>query len=145
MEEAKIREVQHACTELSIAYARHVDFGEYDRFVDLFTEDAKLSLGFEIVGREKIRRSMSKRSPELRSRHVMTNTFVDVLSETSAKGISYLTLYRHTGPESLESDPVSFQTPAAVGHYADEYRLTDDGWKIAERRLELAFRNPDHF
>ena len=66
-----------------------------------------------------------------------------MLSETEAKGISYLTLYRHQGPESLESAPVELLTPAAVGHYADEYRKTDAGWRIANRRIELAFRNPD--
>ncbi len=145
MEKVEVRDVQSACTELSIAYARHVDFGEYDRFVDLFTEDARLSLGFALEGRDEIRRSMTKRSLELRSRHVMTNILVDVLSETTATGISYLTLFRHSGPETLEAGAVAFHAPSAVGHYADEYRLTDDGWKIASRQLHLAFRNPDHF
>lgn len=139
------REIQAACTELSIAYARHVDFGDYDAFVDLFTDDAVLDLGFRLEGRSAIKKSMTKRSPELRSRHVMTNIHIEVLSETAAQGISYLSLYRHVGPESLEKGPVNFQTPAGVGHYTDEYRLTGAGWKIANRRLELAFRNPEHF
>ena len=137
------QDIKHACTELSIGYARHVDFGEYDDFVDLFTDDAVLNLGFKLEGKEAIRKSMTKRSAELRSRHVLTNIHIDVLSESEARGISYLTLYRHQGPESLDAAPVEFQTPAAVGHYADEYRKTDAGWKIAHRRIELAFRNPD--
>ena len=137
------QEIKNACTELSVGYARHVDFGEYDAFVELFTDDAVLNLGFKLEGKEAIKQSMTKRSPELRSRHVMTNIHIEVLSETEAKGISYLTLYRHQGPESLEAAPVEFRTPAAVGHYADQYHKTDAGWRIANRRIELAFRNPD--
>ena len=138
-------DIKMACTELSIAYARHVDFGEYDRFVELFTEDAVLDAGFRLEGKEKIRRSMERRSPELRSRHILTNIFVDVISETEATGISYLTLYRHIGPESLTDGTVDFQAASGVGHYTDSFRLTDDGWRIASRSLALAFRNPAHF
>ena len=147
MEETRVeeREIKAACTELSIAYARHVDLAEYDAFVDLFTDDAVLNLGFKLEGRAAIEKSMTKRSSELRSRHVMTNIHIEVLSATEAKGISYLTLYRHQGPESLDAAPVEFHAPAAVGHYADEYRKTDQGWKIAHRRIELAFRKPEHF
>lgn len=145
MNKIDIREIETACTQLSIAYARHVDFGAYDDFVDLFTETAVLELGFKLDGRDAIRTSMSKRSPQLRSRHILTNIFIEVENAERATGVSYLTLYRHIGAESLQATPVEFQTPAAVGHYADEFRLTEQGWRIAHRRLQLAFRNPDHF
>ena len=52
---------------------------------------------------------MQKRPDELRSRHVLTNIFIDVLSGTEARGISYLTLYRHIGEESLKAGPVPFE------------------------------------
>ncbi len=145
MNKSDIREIEAACTQLSIAYARHIDFGAYDAFVDLFTEDAILELGFKLDGRDAIRTSMSKRSSRLRSRHILTNIFIEVENAEQATGISYLTLYRHMGDESLQADPIEFQTPAAVGHYADEFRLTEQGWRIAHRRLAFAFRNPDHF
>ena len=138
-------EIQAACTELSIAYARHVDFGEFDKFVELFTEDGRLELGFVIEGKEAIRKSMTRRSPELRSRHVLTNISINVLSETEATGVTYLTLYRHIGPESLEDDPIELQGPAAVGHYTDRFSLTDQGWRIAERTLQFAFQNKSAF
>ena len=138
-------EIITACTALSIAYARHVDFGEYEKFVDLFTKDGRLELGFTLDGKDAIRRSMKKRPVELRSRHVLTNIFVDVVSETEATGISYLTLYRHVGPESLEDEPVALPGPAAVGHYADRFSLTSEGWRIAHRKLHFAFRNRSFF
>jgi len=136
-------EIVAACNALSIAYARHVDFGDYAAFVDLFTEDGCLEVGPPIHGREKMRKAMSRRPAELRSRHVLTNIFIDVLSEREATGISYLTLYRHIGPESLGEAPVEFRHPAGVGHYEDRFALTDDGWRIAHRKLYFAFTNPE--
>lgn len=134
-----------SCKALFIDYARYVDFGDYASFVDLFTEDAVLDLGFVAEGKENIRRSMSKRSSELRSRHVLTNLAVDVRSETFACGIAYLTLYRHVGPESLDAAAVLLRGPAGVGHYSGEFRLTAQGWRISACKLHFAFQDPTHF
>ena len=133
------------CKDLSIAYARHVDFGQYDQFVDLFTEDGVLELGFTLSGKEKIRQSMQRRPDELRSMHVLTNIHIEVHSATVASGISYLTLYRHIGPESLQDEPIALSSPAGVGYYSDKFRLTDAGWRFAHRKLTLTFRNPEFF
>ena len=137
--------IRRTCEQLAIEYARAIDFRDYDNFVELFTEDATLALGKTIQGKANIARLLSGRPDELRSRHVMTNIFVDVISETLARGIAYLTLYRHIGEESLQAEPVPFDGPAAVGHYEDVYTLAGQEWKIASRRLHLAFRNDTHF
>jgi hypothetical protein len=134
-----------SCTKLFVDYGRHVDFGDYDKFVDLFAEDASLDLGFKLEGKDKIRRSMSKRSDELRSRHVLSNISIDVESETTAQGIAYLSLYRHIGPESLADAPVSLTGPAAVGHYSSRFKLTNEGWRIAACSLEFAFKDDAQF
>ena len=136
-------EIVSACTALSIAYARHVDFQNYDAFVELFTEDGCLDVGVPIRGKETLRKAMTRRPDELRSRHVLTNIFIDVLGEKEATGITYLTLYRHVGPESLEDAPIDFRHPAAVGHYEDRFALTPEGWRIAQRKLHFAFRNSE--
>jgi ketosteroid isomerase-like protein len=134
------REIRADCEALSIAYARAVDFRDYDTFASLFTEDGVLDVGQPLEGRDAIRTAMSRRPDELRSRHILTNIFIDVVSTTEARGISYLTLYRHVGAESLKREPIPFDGPAAVGHYEDRYVLTDDGWKFKRRQLHLAFR-----
>jgi len=128
------------CEAISIAYARAVDFRDYDSFVELFTEDGVLDTGKPLEGRAAIAQAMSRRPYELRSRHILTNIFIEVLSETEARGISYLTLYRHIGPESLTGEPIEFEGPAAVGHYEDRFLKTSDGWKIKRRKLHFAFR-----
>jgi ketosteroid isomerase-like protein len=140
MNEAQTDTITRACEALSIAYARAVDFRDYDYFVTLFTEDAVLDTGRPREGKAAIADSLSRRPDELRSRHVITNVFIDVLNENEARGISYLTLYRHVGPESLKGEPIAFSGPWAVGHYEDRFERTAEGWKFKRRKLHFAFR-----
>lgn len=137
------RDIEAECAALSISYARSIDFRDYDAFADLFTEDGVLNVGRPLEGRAAIEASLTRRPDELRSRHVLTNIFIDVLSETDARGISYLTLYRHVGPESLDGKPIAFDGPAAVGHYEDRFVKTEAGWKFKRRTLHLAFRRAE--
>lgn len=132
--------IERECARLSIAYARAIDFRDYDAFVELFVEDAVLDAGGAFEGKAAIRASLAKRPDELRSRHVLTNIFIEVVDADTARGISYLSLYRHVGAESLAAGPVAFDGPAAVGHYEDRFTRTPDGWRIARRKLHLAFR-----
>ena len=138
-------EIERACEQLSIAYARHVDFKEYDRFVELFTEDGYLDAGGALEGRAAIRRWLAQRSDRLRSRHVFTHISVEVIDADHARGITYLSLYRHVGDESLADDPIALAGPAAVGHYEDEFVRTPSGWRIARRVLRMAFLRADAF
>jgi len=142
---ANKQNIIQACTTLFIDYARYVDFGHYDKFVELFSDNAVLNLGFELHGKEKIRRSMTKRSDELRSRHVLSNISIEVQSETMATGIAYLTLYRHIGSDSLLDEAVMLRGPAGVGHYSNRFELTSGGWRISSCHLQFAFRDPEHF
>jgi len=137
--------IQRECETLSIAYARYVDFRRYDDFVELFTDDAHLDAGGPIDGKENIRRAMARRPDTLRSLHVLSNIYIDVLDADTATGISYLSLYRHTGPESVLNDPIEFSTPAAVGYYTDAFKRTPKGFRIASRVLSFTFRNSAKF
>ena len=138
-------EIEKLCEKLSISYARLLDFGQYDELAELFTIDAALNAGVLLEGRENIRLRLNKRPAKLRSRHVLTNIHIEVLGGKTAKGISYLSLYRHIGDQSLSSEVIEFDGPAAVGHYSDEFRLEDGAWKIHQRVLTMSFRNPKYF
>ena len=94
MQEQQIRNIKRDCEELSIAYARAIDFRDYDDFIALFAEDAVLDVGRPAHGREAISAAIARRPDNLRSRHVLTNIFTDVVDADHARGISYLTLYR---------------------------------------------------
>ena len=143
LDDAERRMIRQDCEALSIAYARAVDFRDYDEFVNLFAEDGTLETGTRLEGRKAIAASLKRRSDELRSRHVLTNIFVNVISRDEATGISYLTLYRHVGPESLRPQPISFNGPFAIGHYQDVFVRTDDGWRFKSRVLHMAFRREE--
>lgn len=138
-------EIVSACESLSIAYARAIDFRDYDAFAELFAEDGVLDTGRPLNGKDAIAKSIKQRSDELRSRHVLTNIFIDVIDDDNARGISYLTLYRHVGKASLEAGPAPFGGPAAVGHYEDRFVRTDQGWRFARRKLQFAFKNDAYF
>lgn len=135
-----VRNITEECTALSIAYARCVDFRDYDAFIELFTEDGELDVGRSLIGRAAIADAMSRRPDELKSRHVLSNIFIDVIDADRARGISYLTLYRHIGPESLTGKPIEFSGPAAVGHYEDQFVRTESGFLFQRRRLQLTFQ-----
>jgi hypothetical protein len=143
LDDAERRTIQQDCEALSIAYARAVDFRDYDEFVNLFTEDGTLETGVRLEGKQAIAASLKRRPDELRSRHVLTNIFVNVVNRDEASGISYLTLYRHVGPESLRSGPISFDGPFAIGHYQDVFVRMDVGWRFKSRVLHMAFRRDE--
>ncbi|MEQ8859415.1 MAG: nuclear transport factor 2 family protein [Pseudomonadales bacterium] len=145
MQEHDIERIRRACTELSVGYARAIDFRDYDAFVELFSDDAVLDAGRRLEGREAIRASLRQRDDRLRSRHVISNVFIDVLSADEARGISYLTLYRHHGEASLGPDAAPLNGPAAVGHYEDRFVRSASGWLFRSRRLHLAFRDSGQF
>lgn len=135
--------IERACEQLSVAYARAVDFREYDSFVELFDNDALLDLGMRLEGKAAIRESMKMRGSDIRTRHVLTNIFIEVQDSLHARGISYLTLYRHVGAASARNAPVPSILPTAIGHYEDTFVKTPAGWRFKTRTLHVAFRNPD--
>jgi hypothetical protein len=74
---------------------------------------------------------------------VLTNIFTNVINRDEANGISYLTLYRHVGPESTRSGPIPFDGPFGIGHYQDLFVRTGDGWRFKSRVLHMAFQRGD--
>ncbi len=139
------QDIERACEQLQYAYARFIDFRDYEGFTELFTPDGVLDTGVELKGREAIFNSCQKRPSSLRSRHVITNSFIDVLGQDQARGICYLTLYRLTSREPPGAGPLPMPGPAAVGHYQDSFKRTGDDWKITHRKLHLAFRDDSQF
>ena len=146
MDNAIRRVIEHACQHLSIAYAHTADFGHDAAFANLFTDDAVLETSLvQVRGKAEIEASMKKRPAELRSRHIITNMLIDVIDEDHARGLSYLSLYRHVGPESLQSEPIDVSGPAIIGHYDDRFVRTPMGWRFERRKLHVAFRRAASF
>jgi hypothetical protein len=133
--------IERDCTRLSVDYGRFVDFGQASRVADLFTEDGicELSAGrFEGIG--QIRAFFEKRQAQadVVSRHVMTNIAIHVHDDGHATGLVYLTFYRVAWDRG---EPAPLGLPSYVGSYADEYRRTPAGWRIASRIASTALKS----
>lgn len=133
---------ERACERLIVEYCRRVDFGDAGRIADLFTEDGIWS-GVDLVltGRAEIREWFVRREALSRrvSRHVCTNVGVDVVAADEARSICYLINYRHDRREGDDAMPVPADVPKFVGECRDHFRRTPDGWRFAQRHVDVAF------
>lgn len=126
-------EIVAACERLVLDYAHFADRCEYDRWAALFCEDAVFRhFGAAHVGRAQIRTATGPR-PTI-PMHVMSNIRIDVLGRERARGTSYVTGYVRARDTTGVVPSVA---PWAIGRYSDVYALTAEGWRIAERELEL--------
>jgi hypothetical protein len=133
--------IERECGRLVNRFALLNDFGDHDGVADLFTADGSferpIAPGQPIVGREAIRSMLRARAPRL-SRHIISNIVIDVLSDTKAQGLSYVTFVSTTnvtGALPVDAEPHIF-----VGEYADEFVKSPEGWRFAVRRGRMTLR-----
>lgn len=127
-----------ACSDLLNSYGTYVDYFEYDRIVDLFTEDGTVVLPDEEVrGRDAILALLHKRPADRFTRHIVSNVLIRPLSSDRAEGQSYILLYRAQGTPA-DGLPLRLpEGPAACAEWKAEFRRTGEGWRIA--RLSIHF------
>ena len=134
--------IEHACMKLQRQYGVFADRGDIEGFTQLFAPDGSVAVpeAPPFVGHDAIRGSIEALTAlGVTMRHVLTNTIVDVVDETSATGVSYLVVYNSTA-EADDSGQRPVAPPATVGEYADTFRRTDDGWRFQSRVLTRVFR-----
>lgn len=132
-------EDEHACAALSARYAFCCD-RDRERVADLFTEDALLELGDRVMqGREEIRAGMRPR-PGIVTLHVCTNTVIDLIDASSARGTTHLLSFGGTGEPS--EFPLGLPALRTGGIYFDEFRRVGGRWLFSHRRLERIFAGP---
>ena len=136
--------IERACERLVTLYTHYVDFGEGEKVAELFAEKGVWEAGPEIrfEGQSEIAEKMKGRQAMAgrRSRHVCTNLHIEVLDEDHARGLVYLSLYRHDfETDEAQHGPAPDTTPTAVGQYHDEFVRTDAGWRFSKRSAALAF------
>jgi len=132
--------IQRACTWLVSQYAYLNDERRFEELAALFTEDAVLyrpsTPEQAIKGRHAILEAFRKRPADTMTFHVCSDILIEVQSEHAAQGrsrIVMLSTVRHL-------DGTASQSEARVplpGVFRDSFRLTETGWKFAERRGSL--------
>ena len=130
--------IERACERLIQLYAFYADHHRHTEMADLFSMDGALDRGDgPVQGRQKILLALNQRRPDAMVRHVMSNVIVGVRQLDQASATSVMTLYRVFG--SSEPGQV-LEPPEMIADYHDEFRLTDDGWRIHARHSIIVLR-----
>lgn len=122
-----------------------LDTKAFDDFVQLFVPEGRLyrpTTPDPLVGREAILQAYLNNPPNRLNRHLVTNQRVRLLSDTEADSLAYVTLY---SSEAGELEPEVFGAPVhrcLVGEYHDRCVLTEDGWRLQERRALFVLNQP---
>jgi hypothetical protein len=127
--------IERECEALSNSYAHYLDFVDADGLAGLFAEDGVwFPSGRRLEGPNAIHDYWAAQAgrPYV-TRHVMSNTRIEVIDRDHAKGTAYLTMYRFdpAHPETIKS-----LEPALLGMMTDEYVRTPQGWRFKQRKLE---------
>lgn len=132
--------VEHECGKLMNLYCHYLDHPDPDGFAGIYTEDGMYkpaALPEPMYGRAAIRDWMAAYPKDRLGRHFSTNHVVEVIDEDHAAGRSYAVVFRDPAPRDgvLSSDV----TPRSVVEYFDQFRRTDEGWRISERYYQVQF------
>lgn len=133
------RSVAEACEALVLDYAYHRDRLDAQAVAQLFTPGAVMIVqGQTFVGREAIFDRLAAPNQPV-TQHLMSTIriFPGGPDEKTATGVSYASIY--LAPANPDGGPASVRNITAVGEYRDEFRLTDEGWKIARREFVVNF------
>jgi ketosteroid isomerase-like protein len=124
-----------ACRALVMRSAQYADAADYAGYAALFATDGVLVRpgGAPLLGRPAIEAAYASRPAERLTRHLVTNTLVDVESPDRARGVSTVLLWsgKHTdlpGPFGRPAD-----ARQVVGEFMDEFVRTPEGWRISRR------------
>lgn len=128
-----------ACARLCVEFANHIDARRYDAWLDLFTHDGVLHrMGTKVSGRAELARFLEARPATVETRHLCTNIRVALSSPDQATGFCYALFFKGVpgGPEQ----PATATGAPAVVEYHDRYLRTPQGWRIQERRIQMAIK-----
>jgi ketosteroid isomerase-like protein len=143
MDELTRIRIRLALQDLNAAFTHNLDHGNLDELVDLFTPDALYTHAKRrSEGREEIRKLFVARAEAgVRTvRHLISSLWLEIESETAARGSSVCLTFAHDGPP-----PAPHATPHLVADFEDVYRLCEDGrWRFAVRHIHRIFVAADN-
>lgn len=123
--------IEWQCARLIALYANLNDEARWADVAALYAEDGAMSRPTApdvfIRGRAAILEAFLARPPR-QTRHVCSNVVIDVESPVQARGTSAMILFTK-------------DNPPLAGSFHDRFVLTEEGWRFAERRGSLAFRD----
>ena len=118
---------EEAIRNLIGLHSQLTDDGDYERRVDLYTDDGVFTMGEATsVGREELLASFAATSaPERRGKHITANTVLEIDGDTaSARTDFFFSLPSADGPK-----------PLAAGRYFDTFAKRDGRWLYTRRQI----------
>ncbi len=123
---------QRRIEDLLVDYCRYLDRMALDDLADLFTADCRVTYGpdprLAAVGREELAKSLARMWRWRRTAHHLANVRIWRDSADAARAESYVHAW-HERPDGA--------TAVVFGRYLDQLRRTEEGWRIAERRMDM--------
>jgi hypothetical protein len=132
--------IERACTRLILESAAANDRQDFEGFAALFTPNGVLHrpAGEPLRGPTAIEQSYLSRPAERVTRHVCTNILIHVESAARARGSTYVILYSADATGSSDRRfGLTAEPRKLLGEFEDRFELTEDGWRIAERRARF--------
>lgn len=136
--------IERDCERLVYTYCHVIDHGEAARVAELFALNGTWrSAEGAREGRPAIAAAFQARQDNSGriSRHVCSTVLIEVIDADTARGLTYVTLYRHDGPAGRRAAPLE-GLPEIVGEYRDTFVRTPDGWRFNTRDVVTAFYRP---
>jgi ketosteroid isomerase-like protein len=133
-------EIRLALGDLNAAFAHHLDHGEIDALVDLFTDDALYTHGARrSSGKSAIADFFARRTAAgpRTARHICSGLRLEIEDGSCARGASVCLTFAQNGLPPLPAEPF------LVADFDDVYRRCSDGrWRFRERHITDIFVNP---
>lgn len=123
---------QRDIENLLVDYCRYLDRMDLDSLADLFLPDAQVEYGegplLRSEGNAALRMSLTRMWRWKRTAHHLSNVRIWFEGEETARGESSVLAWHENQTGG---------TAIVWGLYRDLFRLTQDGWRIATRRMEM--------
>ncbi|MFM1886887.1 MAG: hypothetical protein RL026_2044 [Pseudomonadota bacterium] len=135
--------IERACEALVHRYSRALDLGDMSGAADCFAVNGSMARPMMpdvvIEGRENIRASLLTRPKTLLTKHLATNTQIEVQDADHATGLSYLTMISCT-PGADDKPPFLSAGPLWFGEFRDRFVREDGQWRFLERRGSIQMK-----
>ena len=139
MDEDRRRAIEWDCTQTLTRFVNALDAGDYETMAGLMAENGVWKrAGGNAVGPSGLLEAVRDRPRDLIIRHVISNVAIEVIDEDNAIGITYLTVYRHSGPPP-DDGPAPLAGAHMVGVSHNRLVREPGGWRISQKRTSRTF------
>ena len=143
MDELQQLLIKEACRELVLRCAACADANDAAGLAALFALEATLVRpdGTALQGRAAIAAAYQLRPAERITRHLVSNSIVDIASPQAARVHSSVLLWSGTTADAESPQGRPAHTRQIVGSFDDHCVLTPAGWRIAQRRASFVLHS----